>query len=152
MTPLPLPPDADADPGLVRLWDYWNERRGDGVGPRRAEIDPADVRDLLPGILIMEPVGEPPSFRYRLSGTASDEIHGRSITGMTIGELSPPSFVAQLTEALRQLMRDGRPQRSDLLFTNLKGHRRRYQALRLPLSEDGSTVAQILIFSTFRVR
>lgn len=152
MTPLPLPPAADADPHLVRLWQYWNERRGDRLGPRRAEIDPAEIRDLLPGILIIEPVGDPPRFRYRLSGTASDEIHGRAITGTMVDMLSPPSFATQLGEALNRLLADGRPQLSDFLFTNAEGHRRRYQALRLPLSEDGGTVSQILVFATFRMR
>ncbi len=38
----------------MELFQYWNEVRGDRDLPRRDEIQPADIRSLLPNIFILQ--------------------------------------------------------------------------------------------------
>src|SRR5262245_65951896 len=46
-------------PRIHRLHAYWLEKAGTGM-PARAEFDPIDVRDLLPNLMMVDVLGQPP--------------------------------------------------------------------------------------------
>lgn len=72
-------------PRIRRIWDYWNQKRGDRPMPSRQDIDPLDIpSDLLPGMLLTEVLKEPPWLRYRLVGTAQAALRGRDPTGQPV--------------------------------------------------------------------
>lgn len=50
------------------LYAYWNTVRGQRVAPRRLEIEPARIGDLLLDTFILERTGHA-AFRFRLTGT-----------------------------------------------------------------------------------
>src|SRR5688572_4610245 len=53
---------------IRKLNAYWQDRAS-GKVPSRAEIDPVDVRELLPNLMMIDVIEDPPRFRYRLVGT-----------------------------------------------------------------------------------
>lgn len=150
-----VPPESGfpgGDRGLFRqLWDYWLLKRGGRLAPSRADIDPADIVRLLPGILLIE-VTDGPRFRHRLASTAVAAIHGQELTGLYVDELEPASFRELLDSDLRLMLKNRAPQFVSLRFVNRQGRSRSYDVLRLPLSDDGKTVTKILIFSDFGFR
>lgn len=55
-------------PATQALYAYWNEVRGDRPAPRRLEIQPARIADLLLDTFILERADRG-TFRFRLAGT-----------------------------------------------------------------------------------
>lgn len=43
-----IPVDRIEDPGLVRLLAYWDSKRQGRCCPARADIDPVEIKELLP--------------------------------------------------------------------------------------------------------
>src|SRR3546814_15920512 len=73
-THLPL---AMIDSGDFRqLLGLWNRKRGSQRIPARADFDPLELKMILPRLMLLEVVDDPPDFRYRLAGTASREQLG----------------------------------------------------------------------------
>lgn len=73
------------------LYRYWQSRRGfgrDSTLPTRADIDPADIKSLLPYVLIVDIHRDPFRIYYRLVGTAVAHFSGLDFTGTFLDELA----------------------------------------------------------------
>lgn len=62
------------------LYTYWNELRGARLAPRRFEIEPGGIGDILPDTFILER-HDAGTFPYRLAGTRLTERFGREFRG-----------------------------------------------------------------------
>lgn len=62
------------------LYGYWDAMRGTRAAPRRFEIEPARIADILSDTLILEKSPEQ-TFRYRLAGTRICETFGQELRG-----------------------------------------------------------------------
>jgi PAS domain len=72
---------AGADVIAVAL-AYWNRKRGTRAMPARADIDPVEIRHILPNIILVDVLCDPLDFRCRLVGSEIERIaraspHGR---------------------------------------------------------------------------
>jgi PAS domain-containing protein len=56
-------------PDLPDALEYWERKRGARFAPARADIEPLDLVQVLPRIMLAEVAHDPVEFRYRLSGT-----------------------------------------------------------------------------------
>ena len=63
------------------LYAYWNSVRGTRIAPRRFEIEPSRIADILSETFILE-YQEPSSFIYRLAGTRICEVTGEEKRGL----------------------------------------------------------------------
>jgi hypothetical protein len=86
--------DLVADTGPVfrslraeKLYQYWQTRRA-GALPQRADIDPAEIKSLLPYVLIVDIHRDPFRVYYRLVGTAVAHFSGLDFTGTFLDELA----------------------------------------------------------------
>ena len=79
-------------PRIHRLHGYWQHQRDKRGGklPRRGDIAPDQIRDLLPNIMIVDVERDPMRFRYRLVGTRVVEYNGVEFTGRYLGEIGWP--------------------------------------------------------------
>ncbi|WEJ11322.1 PAS domain-containing protein [Sinorhizobium prairiense] len=73
----------------MELFQYWNEVRGDRDLPRRDEIQPADIRSLLPNIFILQAEADG-GIHFRLAGTHicglfGDELRHRQFSALWLG-------------------------------------------------------------------
>lgn len=66
--------------GTRTLFQYWNRLRGSRSAPRRIDIDPAEIKELLPDTFILErsKKAEPV---FRLAGTRICSIYGEELRG-----------------------------------------------------------------------
>ena len=86
-------PPATAHPKIVRLYEYWREKAPlPGMLPGRRHIDPTEIATLLDNIWLLDVVGEPGRFRYRLIG---DAMYRKGIPGR------PGEFVDQFFRGRR---------------------------------------------------
>lgn len=75
---------------------YWFDKRGGLAMPARADIDPAEMKTLLPHIMLFDVQQEPRDFRYRLIGTEVRHHLARDLTGQWMSGIEfqrPPSEV-----------------------------------------------------------
>ena len=79
-------PRWDGSKGSIEaLHRYWNSRAG-GLAPQRNDIEPADIKPLLPFLYIVRYEREPFRVRYILTGTEADRWNGFSLTGRYVDE------------------------------------------------------------------
>lgn len=83
----------------LQLFDYWNEKRAGRPAPCRTDIEPADIRTLLPGIFICE-LSDQQALAFRLAGTALCAMFGQELKGADLGGL-------WLTDGQRNARRTG---------------------------------------------
>jgi hypothetical protein len=69
---------------------YWLSRRGGRFMPRRRDIDPSEIRGLLPSVCLIEVVS-PEAAVFRLAGTAHRETMGFEPTGRNFVDLVEPA-------------------------------------------------------------
>jgi hypothetical protein len=75
-------------PRINRFHEYWKGKRSaEHAVPLRADVDPAELRELLPNIVIIEVEQPPLRFRYRLVGTRVVEFNKLDFTGIYLGTI-----------------------------------------------------------------
>jgi hypothetical protein len=137
-------------PRIRRLHGYWqhqHQHRG-GRLPRRGDISPDQIKDLLPNIMIVEVERDPMRFRYRLVGTRVVEYNGVEFTGRYLGEIGWPEE-QDLIASYTKVAESGQPCFGLLAWQLVTGAVGRCEFARLPLSEDGELVSQILAMEDY---
>jgi len=136
-------PESEQLQGLAA---YWQSKCAGRFAPRRADIDPLDLRVHMPYLFLVDVLPDD-EFRYRLMGTALVEGTGRDITGKKLSDLhgTNPGVMHRLKSRFDQVLRTGKP-----VFTSGQvywlggGEYRRFECGYFPLSEDRKTVNMIL--------
>lgn len=72
--------------GSIELFQYWNRLRKGRPAPRRAEVEPADIKRLLADTFILERDGRGEAV-FRLAGTRLCNIHGRELKGFSFASM-----------------------------------------------------------------
>lgn len=137
-------------PRIHRLHGYWQhqcDKRG-GLLPRRGDIAPEQIRDLLPNIMIVDVERDPMRFRYRLVGTRVVEYNGVEFTGRYLGEIGWPEE-QDLIDSYAFGVNSRQPFFGLLAWELVTGAVGRCEFARLPLSEDGEVVTQILAMEDY---
>jgi hypothetical protein len=132
------------DPSIVqsqrihRLYAYWREKAAGGV-PARAEFDPVDVRELLPNLMMLDVLGDPLRFRYRLVGTRVVQYTGFDFTGRYLDEMV---FQGRdfMEECYQLVLRERRPVFGHYAWLVRSRHFGRCEFGLFPLSDDGKRV------------
>lgn len=83
---------ALASRAVRELLAYWRSKcrpaqDGGQIIPSRGDVDPSEIRGLLPSILIADVTIDPIRVRYRLAGTRICESFGANITGRWLHDL-----------------------------------------------------------------
>jgi len=129
---------------LRNLFEYWHRKRGVHLAPPRAAIMPSEMRALLPRVFIVEVVGSPPRFRFRLAGTLIVDRFGEEITGRFLDELDLDKRNREIVDDYRRVVETHEPVCSRWRYTKHDGTMLSYERLLLPLSSDGGLVDMIL--------
>jgi hypothetical protein len=136
-----------------RLRDFDGYWRGKMLGarlPSRADIDPAEIKSLLPYLMIVDFETAPFRVRYRLSGTKIDDYNG-VLTNRYLDEveLIPPDMQARIVTLYQSVIRERRPFFvRDYLMTRSGSLHPIYGGV-WPLSSDGETVDQCIAMEDY---
>jgi hypothetical protein len=134
-------------PTLAFLRDYWNGKRAGRAMPTRADIRPADLKEHLGWITLIDVLPGARDFRYRLIGTLITEYFFWDATGKTVTEAFaalPKPVCDAVLGVYRCVVESRAPLRAygDMGWAG-KGIEA-CEAVYLPLSDDGETVHFIL--------
>jgi len=138
-------------PATADFYGYWDAKRRGRAMPARADIDPLEMKEWLPGVALVEVRRDPHSpyghtLHYRLIGTRPTKLRGREVTGMSV-ELG--YFGASLEAALenyRLVIEEKTPVYDWDHTPSPDGLAREAETLLLPLSSDGATVDMVLVY------
>ncbi|HLZ67500.1 MAG TPA: PAS domain-containing protein [Aliidongia sp.] len=134
---------ANPYPDLQRVQAYWTEKRRDRFAPCRRDIDPIDLVEVLPRVMLVDIEREPLDFRYRLAGTGICTIHGTDPTGDRPRHLLPRAYGALIDAHYREALTRRAPM-LHLIVLDTLDRSRAYVRLLLPLSEDGERVTMLM--------
>jgi hypothetical protein len=140
--------DVD-DPLLRRLYDYWEEKRGERPMPARADIDPVDMRFILGSVLVADVLREPLRFFVRLHGTELVRRAGYELSGKMLDDLPRPQFRALTHRSWAKSVETRAPFHA-IGERILDGRSARYEALILPLSRASDDVNMLLVGMRYR--
>jgi hypothetical protein len=139
--------DQVDEPLLAELVAYWDAKRAGRMAPRRSDIDPAELKPHLTGLLMLDVLDGGADFRYRLIGTAIVQGSGRDSTGRRMSELyaDQPAVLQRLLDRFRRVVTEQRPiyTRGRIYWVPNREYRR-FVTVAVPLSDDGRTVNIIL--------
>ena len=142
---------ASCHPSTLALYQYWLARCGSRPMPARSDIDPVEFpRGTLPGISLVDIVPDDRRYVYRLVGTAEVEVRGQDPTGKSVME---GFFGPSVEDALRcydQVVATGAPLLDPVPFTTPDGRYVTEETIFLPLSDDGTHVNKVIVYSHSR--
>ncbi len=145
---------ANCPPKVAEIFRYWNQKRGDRRMPSRSEIAPEDFVSHLPGILLVDVEGLDQNgvgiFRYRVVGTEEVALRGYDPTGKEVREGFFGPSLEDVLECYDYVRREGIFIYDPLEYETPDGRWRNESTIFLPLSEDGETVSQIMVYSIKR--
>jgi hypothetical protein len=138
-------------PLIHQLHDYWNAKRGGQAMPRRADIDPSEIKPLLPYVLLGEFKDDPVRLRYRLVGTEVVTIYGVDFTGRWLDELDFGDQVEQGWAAqYRTVFESRRPLYGTARLHATSGMEMRYEFGLFPLGEEDGAPTHCLDLNDYR--
>lgn len=130
---------------LRALHSYWLSKKGSRIAPPRAAIWPDELRALLPNIALVEVIGTPPRFRFRLFGSNLVDAYGEDITGRFADEVDLDGIGCRIHDDATSVVRERRASVAQIAYKTGDGRHLQYERVLLPLSDDGETVNMILI-------
>jgi hypothetical protein len=136
---------ADCLPGVRRVYAYWRSRCRDGM-PQRADIDPIDLRSLLPRLALVD-VLSGPRFHYRVAGTELVRDLGYELTGRYVDTVHAPGRATELAADYSRVAAFGRPVFQRRPWPDGGWTGRRAEMLYLPLGSRAYGVRMILSYT-----
>jgi hypothetical protein len=125
------------------LFDYWRSRANGRPMPARADIDPAAIAALLPGISILDATSSS-RLTYRLAGTRLRDIFGLEVTGKSVFDLELGEKQTYWRAVYRKVIEDGMPMQGAVKGPVVDRDHIVLFWLRLPLCDDGKVVNKVL--------
>jgi hypothetical protein len=144
-----VPPACDGR--IRRLYDYWRSiQPAPDRLPGRQHLEPLDLPELLQWLSLVEVVGEPPRFRYRLVGTGQARVMQCDLTGRWLDDGYEHNFrdtqdYAELVAVAGGEIRYSRRAPEHRIERSLAMMER----LLLPLARDGATVDMVLAIALY---
>lgn len=136
---------AGCHPSLLTLHEYWRARRGNRAMPARTDIDPIDMKSLLPVLILIDVVPDARRYVYRLVGTHEVEMRGADPTGKPVEEAYYGESAEDTLYYLDRVVRERQPILYRGTYQPLRTRIQREDVLFLPLSQDGKTVNMVMV-------
>lgn len=132
---------------VVRLGQaYWETKCRHGRLPSRADIDPREIPQLLPHVILLDVQPEPLDFRFRLIGGGVVAHLSQDWTGAwmsQVPEMRPPN---RILGQCRGVVSTASPARSRSNYRGPHSNIAAEEDVILPLASDGRTVDMLLGF------
>jgi hypothetical protein len=140
--------DAVTSQKILEFERYWRARVREGApAPLRSEIDPNDLRGLLPHIVIVDFHADPLTVRYRLIGTKVVDVSRVDFTGKQLEECDFQADDPDIWRRAYQQIADAGAPVFGRVEIPLDGDNERVVTEEFgifPLSHDGAAIQQCI--------
>jgi hypothetical protein len=130
-------------PSSRTLFAYWDHIRGERASPERNEIDPSELRHVLPDTFILA-ADEGPTPTFRLAGTRLCALFGKELKGDTLSHLWQDGNFRELDQMYEAIMEDAAGVVGGMSAQTQAGRTLPLELLMLPLRHGGKTNTRIL--------
>ena len=128
-----------------RMHQYWLDKKGARAMPARSDIDPSEIKDLLPNVILTRLEYEPFRVLYKLIGTRAVENAGIDYSGRYLDQIDFVSeFGTDWPAIYRGIADDKAPVYGLCQIRFTDGVIKPYVCAMFPLSNDGENVDQVL--------
>lgn len=136
---------------IAALAEHWTRLKGNRPIPLREAVDPADIKELLPNIMLVDIEPAPFRVHYRLVGTEVVAWSKFDFTGRYLDEVDFSDMEGNdiFTEGYRQLHRTGLPQFARIHTFEFQNAVLFYECALLPLSSDGTLVDKAIAIEDY---
>ncbi len=149
-----IPTVPDWSPSLLapchvtvrRLYEYWELKRGQRPMPARGDLDPIDMKALLPHLILIDVVSDERRYVYRLVGTREVEMRGADPTGKAIKDAYYAESADETMAYLDRVVATREPILYRGTYQPTSTRTQEEDVLFLPLSKSGSACDMILIY------
>ena len=134
-------------PTCVFLRSYWESKRAGRALPSRSDISPAQLKEHLGWVMILDVLPGERDFRYRLIGTLVTQYFSSDATGKTVVEafaVNGEAIAKSVNSIVRKGARDKVVMRTAGNAKWLAQGMEEFEAIYLPLSDDCVKVSHIL--------
>ncbi|MEK9970708.1 MAG: PAS domain-containing protein [Ferrovibrio sp.] len=143
-----------ATPRLRQAFDYWDGKRAGRPMPARADLDPAEIKPLLPYVVLLDVLrdaepGWPLDFRYRLLGTVTDGMMNARYTGLCMSELAHQQPGSRIWQSLDRVTTTRAPHMNRVPYVGPHKDFMSVVDLVMPLSNDGAQVTMLFCIVDF---
>jgi len=129
------------------MYDYWLAKRGSRAMPARADLEPAEIKKLLPMMVLVDVTADARRFVYRLVGTQEVAERGNDPTGKSVAEAFFGGSVEESLSCYEYVARNRAPFCYRDPYADADGQLQTDDIIYLPLSDDGVAVNMILVFT-----
>jgi len=126
-----------------RLYSYWNDVRGERLAPRRFDIEPARIAQILPETFILESNAKG-QLCFRLAGTKICEMFGREFRGTDLLSLWNDDDRLSMRCALNSVIDEGSVAVVRFCARSQHPDSAEAEMLLLPLVHTGGRVNRLL--------
>ena len=124
---------------------YWDTLRAGRFAPTWKEFEMMKIPPtLLPSTLVKDVEHDPLTFRYRFYGTHLARIWDRELTGKTTDDLQSVMLAKTVRQALERFIEQKQPVFTLLRVSSPVKPQQLQMQLRLPISNDGINVTNVL--------
>jgi hypothetical protein len=147
-----IDPKELRNPILAFLRQYWELKRGPRAMPARADIKPSEMKEYLGWIILIDVLPAFDDFRFRMIGTRVSQYFLADATGQTMRE----ALAAYGDQVINGVIATHKKTARDRVVVRAHGGAGwlgrsflDFDAIYLPLSDDGESVNMILSAFTF---
>lgn len=138
---------------LRALFEYWRAKRAGRKMPARADLDPAELKMMLPSMILVDVVyGDTgkADFVYRLLGTHEVEVRGENPTGRRVAENFFGPSLENVLGCYMTVVENKQPYLDDDYFVRDGDDYADEANIFLPLSNDGERINMIIVYTAYR--
>lgn len=134
---------------IKKINEWWLSKKAGRPLPDRADVDPSELKSLLPYILISDFSLNPFRVRYRLIGTRVVDVSGFNFAGRYLDELIPPDMEEPWMEHYRSAFESRSPVFGETTVPTIHLMTFKYEFGIFPLTCGGEAVAQFLAIEDY---
>ena len=127
----------------TKLYAYWNAVRNGRIAPKRFEVDPSKISELLRETFIVECSGAE-TCRFRLAGTEVCQYFGRELRGEDLLSLWPPEDRRTMSATLETILGRGAVGHGTFFGVTERNQHAVFEFALMPLTHSSSLVSHIL--------
>lgn len=131
---------------VASFYRHWDAKRQGRRMPSRADLDPLEMKEWLPGIILVDVAHNPRRLTYRLVGSRSVALRQSDVTGRTVEEGYHGSTLSDVLENYRLVIDEQVPVYDHGGTNSRSGLIQDSETLMLPLSSDGVTVDKVIVY------
>lgn len=143
---------AVGEPRLQRLFQYWDAKKASRKLPLRAEINPAELRELLGFLNLYEVRHTPRDYLVRLNGSEVASAFRKDITGLLLSEAAMGETGERCRAAFDMCIEEEMPVLCETSLSFCGNDYLVQSLLALPLSRHGERADMLVSAHSFRQR